>query len=266
MADAECYQKTVDDRVIINNVRAYYAQPFIAGDWTDLRCGFFLSLTDAVNDDLPNGAFAESIGDGVHLLGTADRYALGVADTVTGNTFIGFTNAYGRLPAQGNTELVSSDAAVGTTNSNFWRPRNSQQNICAAIIDGSFTRGQILDNAQQHFPQIPANTGGYAVLFAIQLLRDNPASKTITARIKSSTKSADMLYTNTPTKELIRDNMQNWPPSQQMGPATLSNVPNAFFFYWPFRKTRLRVHSIALLRADGTGTGPGTRQLSSALS
>ena len=58
--DAECYQKTVDDRAIILNPRAYYAHPFLAPDWTDLRVGFFLSLTDKTNDDLTTG-FAETI-------------------------------------------------------------------------------------------------------------------------------------------------------------------------------------------------------------
>jgi hypothetical protein len=271
--DAECYQKTVDDRTIILNVRSYYVQPFLAGDWTDLRLGFFLSLTDALNDDLTTGAFAETI---TGHLGPHDRYWIGAAvgepgvgglvhprpprpgqppppPTNPGGVFIGFTNTVERFPnLRGDSVLVSSDAGVGTTNTNFWRPANSSNDKWgAAIYDGIFPRAHITDNIQQHFPQNPATVAaGYAVLLAIQLLRDNADSNTITARIKSSTKSADWLYSNTPTKEAIQQAMETWPPSQQMGPVSLSQVPNAFYFYWPFRKTRLRVHSLSLLRGD----------------
>jgi hypothetical protein len=256
--DAECYQKTVDDRTIILNQRAWYAHPFVAGDWVDLRLGFFLSLTDAVNDDLTfsgtpgaPGDLAETIAN-PGLLDVWDRYQLGVAGRGPGgNDFIGFTNTIERTPnLLGDTVLVSSDGGIGA-GTNFWRPANSKNNAWgAAIYDGNQPRAYILDNVQQHFPQNAATVAaGYAVLLALQLLRDKPDSRTIRVKIKSSTKSADWMYSNTPTKELIHQAMANWPPSAQMGPVTLSVVPTAFYFYWPFRRSRLRVHSLGLLRA-----------------
>jgi hypothetical protein len=246
--DAECYQKTVDDRAIILNVRGYHYQPFIAGDWTDLRLGFFLSLTAAANDDLTTG-----LGETIPNLGALeayDRYWLGVS-SVYKWPFLGFTNMGEKIPdPNGATTLVSSDAGVGTTNTNFWRPANSHNNAwSAAIVDADISRAGHADNLQQHFPQDAAGAGGYAVLLALQLLRDNPGSKSISMRIKSSAKSADMLYSNAPTKELIVTSMQNWPDSVQMGPVTLSQVPDSFFFSWPYRNSRLRIHSLALLRA-----------------
>jgi hypothetical protein len=247
--DAECYQKTPADRVIILNVRAFYLQPFIVSNWTDLRLGFFLSLTDEVSDDLTTG-LAETIVNPGHAQ-ASDRYVLGVVDTVTGGTFAGFTNLGARVPdAQGDSTLVSSDAGVGTGTA-FWRPGNSENNTwSAAILNGGFNLTPPVDNLQQHFPQDTATVAaGYAVLLGLQLLRDKATSKTLTVRIKSTTKSADMLYSNTPTKELIHQSMESWPASVQLGPVSVANVPNAFYFYWPFRNSRLRVHSLGLLRA-----------------
>jgi hypothetical protein len=251
--DAECYQKTVDDRAIILNARGYYTQPFVADNWTDLRLGFFLSLTDAVNDDLPAPptGLAETIPN-PSLLPFFERYWLGVLNPSVPGVFLGFTNNGQTISdPQGDSTLVSSDAGIGTSNTNFWRPGNSKDNTwSAAIFNAHMKRSAPVDNLQQHFPQNAATVAaGYAVLLALQLLRNTPTSRNIWMKIKSSTKSADMLYSNTPTKELIQQAMANWPPSVQLGPVTLSAVPNAFYFYWPFRKSRLRVHSLGLLRA-----------------
>jgi hypothetical protein len=250
--DAECYQKTVDDRAIILNPRAYYIHPFLAPDWKDLRVGFFLSLTDKTNDDLTTG-FAETIPNIVNgPLQATDRYWLGVIDTATGGTFAGFTNVGSQIPdRQGDSTLVASDAGVGTGTA-FWRPGNSANNrLSAAIFDGNrkLTVGNT-DNLQQHFPQDAGTVAaGYAVLLGLQLLRDNATSRNITLRIKSTTLSADMLFSNTPTKELIHSSLDPWPSSVQLGPVSVTNVPAAFYFYWPWHNSRLRVHSVGLLRA-----------------
>jgi hypothetical protein len=247
--DAECYQKTAEDRAIILNVRAFYKQPFVAPGWKDLRLGFFLSLTDEVNDDLTTGLAETIVNPGV--LSFFDRYWLGVIDNATGATFAGFTNVGAHFPdPQGDSTLVASDAGVGAGTA-FWRPGNSSNNkYSAAIVDTKQKRSAILDNLQQHFPQDSGTVAaGYAVLLGLQLTRFSTTSRTLNMRIKSTTKSADMLYSNTPTKELIQQSMESWPVSAQMGPVTVSHVPDTFYFYWPFRNSRLRVHSLGFLRA-----------------
>ena len=251
MADAECYQKTVNDRAIILNVRGYHYQPFLVEPaWTDLRLGFFLSLTDPVNDDLTTGLAETMTNPGSFQ--SPDRYWLGCSSSIYGWPFFGFTNSGPKFPdASGDTTLVSSDAGVGTGTA-FWRPGNSAGGNAwsAAIVD--LDRSLVLgpDNLQQHFPQdAPTVAAGYAVLLALQLLRPNGTSKNISMRIKSTAKSADMLYSNAPTKELIQATMENWPVSAQLGPVTVSQEPNSFFFSWPYRKSRLRIHSLGLLRA-----------------
>ena len=244
---AECYQKTAQDRTLILSVRAWYIHRFVAVDWTDLRLGFFLSLTGAAADDTPTGLDETIVNPGQAIY--FDRYWIGALDTLAG-AFAGFTNVAQNAPdATGDSTLVASDGGIGT-GATFWRPGNSaSDNYNAAIMEGGQKRTSMVDNLQQHFPQNPAGAGGYAVLLALQLLRDNPTSRTITMRIPSRTKSADWLYSDTPTKEMIEQTMGHWPDSMQMGPVTVGQVPDAFYFHWPFYNSRLRIHSLGLLQA-----------------
>jgi hypothetical protein len=247
MADAKVYQKTPQDKVIILNVRAWERAPYIAPNWVDLRVGFFVSLTSALSDDTTTG-LAETIANPGTLDGT-ERYALGVMRSTTGDPFIGFSN---NVPGSvGDSVLVSSDSGIGTTNVNFWRPANSSNNALSAVIyDSGGFRAYGVDGLQQHFVQDPAGAGGYAVLLGLQLLRDNPQSLTVRVNIKSSGNSADMLYSNTPTRDLLQQTLQAaWPPSKQLGPVTLNAVPDTFYFYWPFRNSRLRIHSYGVVKA-----------------
>lgn len=253
MADAQIYQKTAGaptpEKMVILNVRAYEIHPFIAPNWLDLRVGFFLSLTSEAGLDDP-AALAETIPDMGQGLPTEEHYFIGVSHQAP-SVFIGFTNATGPDPTnyKGDSMLISSGAglAAGT---DFWRPKNSDNDRYAAgIFEAGHQRGVTPLGLQQHFPQTPATAGGYAVMLGLQLLRDNPNSLTIRANIKSDANSADMLYSNTPTLEVLKAALQTWPPSQQLGPVTLSAAPNNLFFYWPFRQSRLRIHSYGLLRA-----------------
>lgn len=249
MADAKVYQKTPQDKVVILNVRGFERQPFIAPNWVDLRVGFFLSLTSAANDDDYTTDLTETIVNPGSMDPTG-RYSVGVLLGATGLTFIGFTNLIqGNLV--GDSVLVKSDAGVGTTNQNFWRPANSANNtLSAMIMDAGIVRDQSPDGLQQHFPRDPVGAGGYAVLLGLQLLRDNAQSRTVRVNIKSSGQSADMLYSNTPTLDVLRQALAAaWPPSKQMGPVTLSGVPDTFYFYWPFRQSRLRIHSYGVVKA-----------------
>jgi hypothetical protein len=250
MADAKVYQKTAQDKVVILNVRGFEVQPFIAPNWMDLRVGFFLSLTSALADDTITG-LAETITN-TGSMQPQDRYYLGVVRNASPlDPFIGFTNTVESFPnTSGDSVLVSSDSGLGTTNANFWRPANSANNIVsAAIYNAGAFRTVAVDGLQQHFVQDAAGAGGYAVLLGLQLLRDNAQSLTVRVNIKSSGQSADMLYSNTPTLDVLRQALEAWPASKQLGPVTLNALPDSFYFYWPFRNSRLRIHSYGVVKA-----------------
>lgn len=256
---AKIFQKTVNDNVLILGTRESATQPFQAPDWIDLRMGMFLSLTKAANDDDPS-ALGETIAQPSSMVSPPeDRVWIGFKDSGadlptarTGVVFIGFGNAFpAPPPTRGESILSSSDIAVGTTNAYYWRPRNSLSNQFAALVtDGGISRAHSQNGIQQHFPQDVANAGGYCVLLGLRLTRPNPASHIITTLIKTNgVWSADMLYTSTPTKELLESNLDPWPTQvQQLGPATLSSVPDSLFAYWPFHNSRLRIHAWGIMK------------------
>ncbi len=169
-------------------------------------------------------------------------------------TFIGFTNHLGT--AQGDSLLVSSDIGIGTSDANYWRPKNGNDPDPAgsggfAFFDGGAWRRNGTAGIEQHFVQDATGAGGYAGMLGIRLTRPNISSQLITATVKTDgAHSGDMGYSNTPTADALRTAMESWPAMvQTIGPVELSAVPEALYFYWPFRNSRLRIHSCAVLKA-----------------
>jgi hypothetical protein len=249
MADAEIYNKGGTDKTEIFNVRAGRVQPFQAPGWTDLRLALFLSLTKAANDDDPSG-LTETIGGDFTL--RYDRYTIGLTDRETGTSFIGYTNFGAGHPdgqTRGRSKLVSSDAGIGTSNANFWRPKNELTDVTGnvQIIEGPTVRARGRDDGCQiHLPQNPAGAGGYATLLMIRLTRPTPDSRVITATFKSDlvNHNGDVLYTNNPDDEAIKTNLQAFPTNvHQLGPVEMTHVPSVLLLYWPFSLSRLRCHN-----------------------
>jgi hypothetical protein len=252
---ASCILKGTSDKTVLLGVRESLTQGFSAPNWVDLRVGFFLSLTDEVSDDLgtnvaglaeaPAATQTPVLANHVYI-GLKDRSAL--MPYSPGAIFAGFSTLAGANSAQ----LSSSDLAFGTTNSNYWRPNYPGTNRSFIVVD-SYVARATADNVTplyMHMPQNTTNTGGYAVLLGLQLLRSNAASKVVTIKVKSAGGSADMLYTDTPTTQLLHDSLEAWPDnSQTIGPFPISALPTAFFYYWPFRQSRLRIHAQGFLRA-----------------
>jgi len=235
-------------------------QPFRAPNWTDLRVGWFLSLTKTTGgstpDDDPTG-LGEVIANPGTLPAT-DRYWIGLRSrgiTMPGEmdnraTFIGFTNR-GQVS---NVDRVGDSVLGSSEGGNSWRPSNSRAGwYNFLMMDASFIRahgGGPAGELAIHFPQVPANVGGYAALLAIRLTRPEPTSRTITAWVKSDGDSANWLYSDVPTDELIRDTLEaTWPASQQIGPVQMNLVPDAYYLYWPFHNSRLRFHAVAVVQA-----------------
>jgi len=252
MPAGEIYDKS-GEKLLILNTRTAHVYPFEVLNWLDLRVGFFLSLTDVTDDDDPTG-LAETMG----LTGVVpnnNRVWIGVkarrdAQLFPG-TFIGFTNF--SPTGRGDSVLASSDIGVGTTDANYWRPKNASDPIALfGMFDGgNFRRGSV-QGIEQHFVQDPTGAGGYAGMLGIRLRRQTTTSRLITATVQTDgAHSGDMLYSNTPSEAVLRGAMESWPSQvQTIGPVELTNVPDALYWYWPFRNSRLRIHSCAVLKAS----------------
>jgi hypothetical protein len=223
--------------------------------------GWFLSLTQAGADDVTTGLQEILSFGGGPFEGPPQRYWIGLKNRGaalpgTANvSFAGFTNRPpGNADGGGDSRLDSSDKGLGTSNAYFWRPNNwANPSYSFLMLDGQITRasgGGAVGNAlAQHFPQDPVGAGGYTVLLAMRLTRPTPGSKTITVYVKSAADSADVLYSDTPSTAEIEDALRAWPASYVIGPVELARVPDAIYCSWPFQNSRLRIHSVGVLKA-----------------
>lgn len=243
------------DETVIMAVRQGIVQPMLAGAWLDLRVAFFMSVcgsADPASDDVITG-LGETISDpGPGLPPTAYSW-IGLKDNSTifpglnNSVFIGYSN-YRSRPfggGLGDSVLVTSDLITGTTNADYWRPKNSISDAeTFKIMDGgvALANGSLLC---QHFVQnySGGHAAGYATLLMIRLTRPSSTSTLITATMKQGTSSTDVLFSSTPTLALLESNMESYPSTvQQLGPLTMSAVPDCLFWFWPFHNSRLRIH------------------------
>lgn len=240
---AEIYSVGGTDNTLILGVREIFLYPFVSPSWVDLRVGFFVSITDATNDNLTTG-LAESISSAVS---PTDFYFMGVAGEQSGE-FVGFSNWFG--PHASLSELLSSDLALGTTNAYFWRAQSDTNIFCGGIYTATDRVVNLLDGSQQHFVQNAGGAGGYCTLLTMRLTRPSPSSNSITFSTKLGTHSGDVLFSTTPTASILTNNLEAFPLTvQQIGPYTFSGQLNALYFYWPFHGSRLRIHSLGILQA-----------------
>lgn len=254
---AEIYSKS-GEHVLILGVREAFVQPFEATDWLDLRVGFFISVTDDTGDDTITG-LSEDIGatDATPLAWT-DRVSIGIAGGPSPANFVfcGFTNAgVGRTdPSPGKSQLVSSDASGGTTNSNYWRVDNSRNaRYASQIIQNNVTRAAGGNGERLHFAQANIGTGGpagYAGLFALRFTRSDARGRAriITMQVKHD--PGCLIYSDTPTNDILEAQLESFPTSSinTLGPVEVSHVPDTFSLFWPFHNSRLRIHSMGLLK------------------
>lgn len=258
---AKIYLKGGTEKTLILAVREAFYEPFSATNWTDLRLGFLVSLcgnADPGEDDTITG-LTETIGSTPsEFLPWTDRFSLGLTDSRSGTVFLGYTNKLSsREPSTGSSKLISSDGAIGTTNTNFWRVHNGMEvNGVAslAIVDTNVIRARSVDGSQIHFIQDTTGAGGYATLVALRFQRDNARGRekiiTMTVKKNAAGHTGDILYTNTPSETVLEDNMRTFPTTvQQLGPVELSQVPDTIWAYWPFSNSRLRIHCYGILRA-----------------
>src|SRR5215471_7972879 len=174
---AKIFLKGGTEHTLILGVREAYYQPFFATNWTDLRIGFFLSVTQAGADDTITGLTEEVGTPPLPMLPSSDRFALGIIDSATGRTFCGYSNIWtGPLNVStiGTSKLVSSDGGITTSNAFFWRPTNEVSDLFSLrFLDGNVIRGRGGDGSQLHLPQDTVGAGGYATLVAMRFQRPN---------------------------------------------------------------------------------------------
>jgi hypothetical protein len=262
---AEVYPKSVPgvgagiEQNAILGVREGVVQGFQAPDWTDLRVGMYLSVTDKTDDNLITGIGPEGPTDPLATAGPKERYWIGIKDrtralpAVTGTRFIGFSNTFalGQRSVTGGSVLTSSNRGV-VAGTDYWWPHNSRQrNYSFAVLDGASARGYLQDGLQQHFVQNDVTAGGYAVLLGFRLQRDNPRGRRITIEVPTDgAHSADMAYTNDPSEPALETALEAWPTQVvTFGPIEMSALPDALFCYWPFRLSRLRIHAWGIVKA-----------------
>lgn len=257
---AEIYDKTApgpSEHVLILGVREAYVKPFEATDWLDLRVGCFLSVTDDTGDDTITG-LAEDIGatDSTPL-DLADRVTIGVTAGPTAHdyVFLGYTNAgVGRVtPSLGKSQLVSSDAAGGTTNTDYWRVQNSRNDSYASqIIQSDITRAAGGLGERPHFPQnfTGGHAPGYAALHMLRFTRSGGRGREKIITMQVAHDPTVTLYSSTPTKPILDAALEAFPTTSihTLGPVELSHVPDSMYWYWPFHNSRLRIHCDGVLK------------------
>ena len=262
---AEIFLKGTSDNTLILETRCQLVYPFDAPGWMDLRVGFFLSVCSTSADDPPSPitGLSESIpvppGRGGLL--AQDLFWAGIKSNndslpyASQVGFIGFSNSGGNNPGLFPSDLVSSDGGIGTTNNNFWRPRTLLRNNIdgpnALIIDGVSRPAALFNNVQQHFAQVWDGTSAhpYATLLMLRIVRPTSSSRNLTVTIKQGTNSGDVLFTNTPTSDLLETNLSAYPTVvQSANIPDMHNIPDSIYLYWPFHQSRLRCHALGFMK------------------
>jgi hypothetical protein len=253
---AEIYDKGPGEHTLILSRRCALTYPFEVPTWTDLRVGFFLSVTDDTADDTTTG-LAETIDVPQLVIPPPENYWwCGIKTNndlqpTTGNNtgFIGFSNWQNANRALPDSILVSSDAGIGAGPA-FWRPKNEFRDSYSALIHDT-GRAIFFSNVQPHFPQDTATVAaGYATLLMLRIQRPTPASRALTVTIKQGTTSGDVLFSNDPSLDRLETNMASY-PSVVQSHSTLGdmiNIPNALYLYWPFSNSRIRCHALGFMK------------------
>lgn len=255
------------EKMVIQGVREGCVIPFVASQWMDLRVGWFVSLTTKLTDDDQEGLAETLVGTD---LPPADRHWIGLksqSQTLpfeAGVPFIGFTNTDPATNSHTNTSRLvqSNHEAVDSGAGNFWRSKSATAGTFG-IWEGS---GKLAASTRlnHHFlkTEFPAASGNFCTLLAFRLQRSNPDSHTIQVDIPHfldgdptlDGEAADMRFTDDPSNDNLDVLLQTW----DMGPLgnkkislpaiTMKVVPNSFFWYWPYRNSRLRIHGFGMFK------------------
>jgi hypothetical protein len=240
---AEIYQKG-SEKLLILGTREALLYPSVIPNWLDVRFGAFVSITQAVADDTVTGLAETVTTTGAE----ADRLWLGAKSNDNAmpreSNFFGITNASGTESSQ-NTILDSID-----TNTR-WRAKHQTATNGLGMSDGTTLSVQTTLHPFRTV-QDPVAIGGYATLVLLRMVRST-VGLTVDHFYVAKTTDGGVDYadagveTNTPTIDLIRSNFQSAVWTEVLsGPKTFTADPSAFYAYWPFINSRLRIHALAI--------------------
>ena len=263
---AQIWERTAStDQILILGVRESATQPFNAPNWTDIRIGMFLSVTQTGtgNEDKPNIP-PETITTTPSFY-PANWMWIGVKDSGPNlpgpgtNQFIGWSNVMANL--SGDSMILSSDLGI-SSGTYYWRIKNSRdadptQPTAFVMEDSGRGLGWSRDGIQPHFyqaadPGNPAPAGYYCGMLGFRMTRPNGGSRIVTVQVPhTGLHSSDMFWTNAPTQAQLLTLLDPWPTNvQTIGPVSFSTVPESLFAFWPYHLSRLRISSWGILRAS----------------
>lgn len=254
---AEIYENGLNERMVICAVREALAQPFEATDWLDLRVGYFLSITDATDDDDPTvPTIEEDIGaSDTEPIAWSDRVVIGITGGVSLNDYVfaGYTNAgTGRTnPSLGRSMVVSSDVG-GSAGSDYWRVDNGRNDRFATqIIQNDITRANGGFGERLHFAQDIVAAGGYATLIAMRFTRPDARNRAKLITMQVAHDPTALLFNDDPSLDILQSSLEAFPTTSvhTLGPVELNRVPDQLYVYWPMHFSRIRIHAAGILKA-----------------
>jgi hypothetical protein len=233
------------DKVLVLATRESLVYPAVVPNWLDVRIGAFVSITKTAADDDPTG-----LAETVTTTGNqADRLWLGAKENNNAMphdcNFFGISNSPGTEASQ-NTILDSIDT-------NFrWRAKHATVTNGLIFSDGTTMTVESTLNPFRTI-QAPASLGGnYATLVLLRMVR-SVVGNTVDHFYVAKTNDAGTDYadagveTATPTIDLIRANFNSATWTEVLaGPKIFTAAPDAFYAYWPFVNSRLRIHAIVV--------------------
>jgi hypothetical protein len=242
------YTQSAPDKVLTLAIREAFIYPFVSPNWKDLRLGFYASLTNPTADDVHT-----ALTEALPKVDYSDRYFFGFKNNsndtrpvAAGTSFAGIMNESGGNITANSVVDPSNDNST-TTGTKYWRARATAGPEMYKIDGVTKTEGSTFlggGGGGMLFPQDVAAAGGYSVLNIVKLTRPTTTSTSISINNQTGA-SVNVNFSSAPTVANIRTLLASSSYTMSSG-TTLTTVPDALYFYWPFLNSRLRILAIAL--------------------
>lgn len=245
MPNAEIYQKTASDRVLIIEPQVGWLQPFNVGSWTQLAIGLWWSATTEADDNAVPTTAITGTGSATNLM-----------------TF-GLKESSLNLPGESGTRFIGYTAsnALATATSYIIATSTEHRIIVSGAFNGRGYFGSILDTTFSVTLNTPnsgfANPGNnmstssnYCNFFGMKFVVLNSGLSTQQIEVYSPN-ATNVTPTSTPTIESLRTTFL---PSLTTlvhtaawnDGASAYALPTAMFLRFPFTGIRARIHAFVI--------------------